>query len=146
MRDTKFRWWHTKYKRMFYNIDELYEFVDDKDFWTLERCKEDKYIYEDEWYVPKYILEMTFTISECCDCEPMQFIGHFDKNGKSIFEDDIVRDVNGGIYKVVYDTEYIRFAFEQDNIKWGLEAFDNIKDFEVIGNVWENPELLGGGE
>ena len=75
-----------------------------------------------------------------------QYTGLTDKNGKQIFEGDIVKDIAGGIYKVVYDTEYMRFAFEQDSIKWGLEGFDSIMDFEVIGNIYDNPELLGGAE
>ena len=75
-----------------------------------------------------------------------QYTGLTDKNGKKIFDDDIVKDIVGGIYKVVYDTEYMRFAFEQDSIKWGLEGFDSVMDFEVIGNIYDNPELLGGAK
>ena len=79
-----------------------------------------------------------------CERETLgQYTGRTDKNGKKIFEGDIVKDITGGIYKVVYDAEYMRFAFD-DGIKWGLEGFVSLNDFEVIGNAFDNPELLGG--
>lgn len=33
---------------------------------------------------------------------------------------------------------------KQDSIKWGLEGFDSIMDFEVIGNIFDNK--LDGAE
>ena len=71
-----------------------------------------------------------------------QYTGRTDKNGKKVFKGDVLMDIEGGIYTVVYDNQYIRFAFEQDNIKWGLENFDSINYFKVIGNIFDNPELL----
>lgn len=70
------------------------------------------------------------------------FTGLCDKDGKKIFEGDIVKDCENGIYVVVYDHEFMRFAFLQEKIAWGMECFDSICDFEVIGNIYDNPELL----
>ena len=74
-----------------------------------------------------------------------QFTGLTDKNGKRIFEGDIVSLVkhDGLIYKVVY----VPCRYELVNSK-GVNCFvlDIYKseNIEVIGNIHDNPELLGG--
>ena len=87
-----------------------------------------------------------------------QFTGAIDKNGKRIFEGDIGRykqtdgaKRNGKLIictgKVVYRVKTASFAVESKDEK-GVEYFDYfpIKDFEIIGNIHDNPELLKGGE
>lgn len=74
-----------------------------------------------------------------------QFTGLKDKNGVRIFEGDIVSLVkhDGLIYKVVY----VPCRYELVNSK-GVNCFvlDIYKseNIEVIGNIYDNPELLGG--
>ena len=74
-----------------------------------------------------------------------QYTGLTDKNGKRIFEGDIVSLVkhDGLIYKVVY----VPCRYELVNSK-GVNCFvlDIYKseNIEVIGNIHDNPELLGG--
>ena len=77
-----------------------------------------------------------------------QYTGLTDKNGKRIFEGDIVSLVkhDGLIYKVVY----VPCRYELVNSK-GVNCFvlDIYKseNIEVIGNIHDNPEILkGGGE
>ena len=74
-----------------------------------------------------------------------QFIGLTDKNGKKIFEGDIVlyvRDEELG--QISYRESEAMFVIEFDT--W-LTDFDHLygKDLEVIGNIHDNPELLKGG-
>jgi uncharacterized phage protein (TIGR01671 family) len=77
----------------------------------------------------------------------MQFTGLRDKNGKEIFEEDILetRDDDGSFYlKVIYDEEYARYWFvdEADNgYCYAPDEFDR-DEILVIGNIYENPELL----
>ena len=65
----------------------------------------------------------------------MQYTGFKDKQGKEIYEGDIVRGGDGYIGSVVFDPAD---GYGVGNSWWSLLA----KDWEVIGNIYENPELL----
>jgi len=69
----------------------------------------------------------------------MQYTGLKDKNGKDIYEGDIVKHATDeGVYKVIFEDGgfYVKNLFEYD--------FQTINEYplEVIGNIYENPELL----
>ena len=88
-----------------------------------------------------------------------QYTGLRDKNGKKIFEGDRVRypdnigyveydeDWNEGV--VDWDDEEMLFYFTN---RWSVAMGDfdvvdgKMMDVEVIGNIHDNPELLGGDE
>lgn len=69
----------------------------------------------------------------------MQFTGLKDNNGKEIYEGDIVR---------TNEAEWIaKVVFEQGNFMCcdkinGFSAYCEWEKFEVIGNIYQNPELL----
>ena len=81
-------------------------------------------------------------LSRLNEIEIMQFTGLEDKNGKEIYEGDIVRNE--------------LFTEKQDDIigeiKWvgcgfwfvdsNMNLFNIPSDIEIIGNIYENPELL----
>ena len=124
---------------------DLIQLSQSTDYWYIMPIGVSGEMYEDEPYpFRENDVMCRCALSKVNPSTVGQYTGLTDKNGKKIFEGDIVKDIAGGVYKVVYDTEYMRFAFEQDSIKWGLEGFDTIMDFEVIGNVFDNSELLKG--
>ena len=80
----------------------------------------------------------------------MQFTGLKDKNGKEIYEEDIVKCFISGINKervgvVKYWECTAAFAVTAMNGEaWHTIEFDLSNTPEIIGNIYENPELLGG--
>lgn len=75
-----------------------------------------------------------------------QYTGLTDKNGVKIFEGDIVYvpdEEEAGV--VAWDDESARFTIELTGL---LIDFDNYLAIymEVIGNIYDNPELIGGEE
>ncbi len=75
----------------------------------------------------------------------MQYTGLKDKNGKEIYEGDIVkikyRDEDIG--KVIYEHNGFSIDVTNMNKNYGRVSFVN-NFMEVIGNIYDNPELLGG--
>lgn len=81
-----------------------------------------------------------------CGTYLMQFTGLLDKNGKDIFEGDII--LKDGIYfEIIWNRLNASFYCKPKRLldrklRPGLEGFDEVELYEVVGNIYENPELM----
>ena len=96
----------------------------------------------DDWYVDKQTVG--------------QFTGLYDKNGQEVYEGDIVKRkiIKSDFYpeqymphikmcpEIRFGEEFITRMPKQKDIDNGI--IDNF-DYEVVGNIYDNPELLKGG-
>lgn len=73
----------------------------------------------------------------------MQSTGLKDKNGKLIYEGDIVKLSSGAIGFIIFECQVyaIRFSKKDKYRRVGLGAYQS-KELEIIGNIYENSELL----
>lgn len=69
-----------------------------------------------------------------------QFTGLFDKNGKKIFEGDIISGL-GNTYVCRWDEGNVEFTVFDGNESFGL-AYAAYPCMEVVGNIHDNPELI----
>ncbi|WWU65430.1 YopX family protein [Clostridium baratii] len=107
-------------------------------------------------------------IREMDEVELMRYTGLKDKNGKEIYEGDILERKFSGLGNELGDRIFVswdRYRFVQNWVmkfkrnlknsadlgKWfksqkqfKLDLDAHLNDFEVVGNIYESPELLKG--
>jgi len=119
LREIKFRAWDER------GEDSYGQAVTPKYIYDIQNTYDDEngYSFEEVLATPRLILE--------------QFTGLHDKNGKEIYEGDVVCGPGFGAVSVYFDGGRFCLYFLGDEY-WN-EYADKI---EVIGNIHENPELL----
>jgi len=124
MREIKFRFWDKDEKEMIYGINEgLMRWKD-----TLKNGADE--LLNRYWFFPV-----------------MQYTGLKDKNGKEIWEGDIIE------YEWTTESQKYKNKVLWDDVFAGFNPFVKYNDdeqmyveegtLEVIGNIYENPKMLG---
>lgn len=126
-REIKFRAWHKDLKKMF----KIGQITLEKGTWYFEPNDRD-FIGMSIPFQPSFVL--------------MQYTGLHDKNGKEIYEGDILKVYYKGMSEVgyvEYDNDYCEYKIIINTDKDYFSLWKSI-DLEKIGNKYDNPELLGG--
>jgi len=103
-----------------------------------------KKAYNDEWDYSEYPFGTIHCGAVVHDFIPEtvgQYTGLTDKNGKKIFEGDIVNITYPETIVRNALVTYVGASFYGDNGN-DLWVFDDYISFEVIGNIHDNPELF----
>jgi uncharacterized phage protein (TIGR01671 family) len=138
MREFKFRVWDTKHKKFLIGIPPM-EYMLDHDEWSHRDIEEDPCVYLNNVFSKDFNGRLIF----------QQYTGLTDKNKKEIYEGDIVK------FSRLFEKErqikelksFVRFhngQFGFDLIGFN-DMFFTLSDecgIEVIGNIFEHPELL----
>ena len=152
MREIKFRAWDEKYKIMIYpeNLDKI-----------LKRFEGTDAFFEDPLYAPdelypfseiKFLRGISILQEDYKDrLKIMQYTGLKDKNGREIYEGDICKvgetaDGKDILALIYWDEKTACFRYRFNMVVMLTREDINPKNWEVIGNIYENPELLEEGE
>lgn len=80
------------------------------------------------------------------EIELMQSTGLIDKNGEEIFEGDVLLTYDGELAKVYWDDVlagwFVDFIYEIAELSEVADIQSGRSICEIIGNIYENPELL----
>lgn len=116
-----FRAWSFKEYEMLYDVQKECNYTIDKDMQNFN-----DYLEDDEYIV-------------------MQSTGLTDKNSKLIFEGDNLKDKQDKIWVIVYNfgsfiLQNTKNLYEEIEIR---KIADEIIGMKIIGNIYENKELIG---
>lgn len=138
-REIKFRAWDKKRKRyakVIQTTNQGWKGYRDKTYITNGIMRFSK------WVLSRFVIE--------------QYAGLKDKNDKEIYEGDIVEEDIDFNSKMTDGTFRYKVYWNNDELCWSLDPigpesihndlWELNSSCRVIGNIHENPELLGGGE
>lgn len=137
MRDIKFRVWDKETKHMHICGEDVHDTIN----FEIETNR--AYYYN--------LQNGCGSLREDSDYVLMQYTGLKDKNGKEIYEGDIIKICAEGlggeaIGKIVYDEYDLAFVLRNEVEELSECLWYAEQQLEVIGNIYDNPELLREGE
>ena len=114
MREIKFRGYSKDYKKWCYGFTKMG--------------------WDGQWYIEFYI-NRSLQKYRVDENSIGQYTGFKDKNGVEIYEGDTVRDERGNTWIVFFGTDFGMWMIHTGEVQGVL--FANDKDYEVIGNIYE---------
>ena len=123
MREIKFRAWDKRRQQFHWGISNVCLTLGGNLMWQFGFKSPD---FLDKEEAEDYVLQ--------------QYTGLHDKNGEEIYEGDIIRDNEKKNHKVLWDSSLYGWSPFGCHIPWSVGSLP--KHFEVIGNIYENPELV----
>lgn len=131
MREIRFRAWDKNLKRMVEIVSLNFS------EWSI-RARLDDSEKEYEGYCERH----SFHNEETDRFILLQFTGLKDKNGNEIFENDLIRDDAGYLWEVRFGSGEFYLLSKEKNIRPDRRIFERLKYLEIIGNIYEHPELV----
>ena len=126
MREIKFRAWDKKNKKML-EVDIL--FINEKMFRPVDGREYDVWNYDTEYF-----------------SNPLQYTGLKDKSNKEIYDGDLLKvelDWGYGLAKIIVEIYFKDGCFRAKALNSHEDTLlIELPPCEVVGNVYENPELL----
>ena len=75
-----------------------------------------------------------------------QYTGLQDKNGKKVFEGDIIKKTNEGRHPQIFTANiYTNFRVNEEVYYSPCDHFTKSCEYEIIGNIYDNPEFMTEG-
>lgn len=139
MREIKFRAWDKENKKFY---DDIFGIDDSGQVILIEQGT--------VLTTPKYVVAK--------NCIPLQYTGLKDKNGKEIYEGDIVHGVRYCDDRLIETTGKVIWSYCElmiENERGTYDPFlnyyndfysDELSEIEVIGNIYENEEMMKEGK
>lgn len=120
MRELKFRAWEKSSKTMVYDVQEAGR----------------------KWIIGESACESFQEVLDSWEYEVMQFTGLYDRNGREIYEGDVLKNDYGDLWVVVWNGTGFRLALFGDSK--GIYSANEyyFSSCEVIGNIFQDGDLL----
>lgn len=138
MREFKFRVWDAKHKKFLIGIPPM-EYMLDHDEWSHRDIEEDPCVYLNNVFSKDFNGRLIY----------QQYTGLTDKNKKEIYEGDILDFTarykqTGPVEVIYYGASFGCVITDDGGLKefWALNHIVQQQYPEIIGNIFEHPELL----